>query len=168
MSFDTINGTGTAAAMADGRPIIAKTGTTDTAQSAFFIGAIPQYALAVGHLHRRSQSDQTTETLNGLGGNVGGGFGGYWPARIWHTFAEDEFASLPIEQFPTPQFTGTAWNMLGRGHAARRHRPHPRQQTSRSPQTTPAPVTRPSAAGHQPVPDPDGAAHLRPAPGHTL
>ena len=75
MSFDTINGTGTAAAMSDGRPIIAKTGTTDDAQSAFFIGAIPQYALTVG-IFTDSQSDKSPETLNNLGGNVGGGFGG--------------------------------------------------------------------------------------------
>ncbi len=111
MSFDTINGTGTAAAMSDGRPVIAKTGTTDSAKSAFFIGAIPQYALSVG-IFVANQGSQT-ETLNNLGGNVGGGFGGYWPARIWNTFAEDQFASLPIEQFPTPQFTGATWNMFG-------------------------------------------------------
>ena len=114
MSFDTINGTGTAAAMSDGRPIIAKTGTTDSAQSAFFIGAIPQYALTVG-IFTENQGNHTTETLNGLGGNVGGGFGGYWPARIWRTFAEDQFAPLPIQQFPSPQFTGQTWNMFGPG-----------------------------------------------------
>jgi membrane peptidoglycan carboxypeptidase len=114
MSYDTINGTGTAAAMNDGRPIIAKTGTTDTAQSAFFIGAIPQYALTVG-IFTENQGNHTSETLNALGGNVGGGFGGYWPARIWHTFAEDQFAQLPIQQFPTPVFTGGTWNMFGAG-----------------------------------------------------
>jgi membrane peptidoglycan carboxypeptidase len=111
MSFDTINGTGTAAAMSDGRPIIAKTGTTDSSKSAFFIGAIPQYALSVGIFV--NQQGSKTQTLDNLGGNVGGGFGGYWPARIWNTFAEDEFASLPIQQFPTPQFSGNTWNMFG-------------------------------------------------------
>ena len=34
--------------MSDGRPIIGKTGTTETAQSAFFLGAIPQYSLTIG------------------------------------------------------------------------------------------------------------------------
>ena len=33
--------------MSNGQEIIAKTGTTNTAQSAFFIGAIPTQALAV-------------------------------------------------------------------------------------------------------------------------
>jgi membrane peptidoglycan carboxypeptidase len=114
MSFDTTGqGTGTAAAMNDGRPIIAKTGTTNDAQSAFFIGAIPQYALTVGIF--TDKQGKTTETLNGLGGNAGGGFGGYWPARIWKTFAESAFAPLPVQQFPAPQFSGQAWNMLSSG-----------------------------------------------------
>jgi membrane peptidoglycan carboxypeptidase len=118
MSFDTVNGTGTAAAMDDGRPIIAKTGTTDSSRSAFFIGAIPQYALTVGIFVQNqgnidAHGKKNTETLDNLGGNVGGGFGGYWPARIWHSFAEDEFASLPAQQFPTPEFSGSAWNMFG-------------------------------------------------------
>ncbi len=147
MSFDTINGTGTAGAMSDGRPIIAKTGTTDSAQSAFFIGAIPQYALTVG-IFTENQGNHTTQTLNGLGGNVGGGFGGYWPARIWRTFAEDQFAPLPIQQFPSPQFTGQTWNMFGPGML-----PAPAPTTTQSaklkdPRTTP--VTRPTP----PVPSP--------------
>jgi membrane peptidoglycan carboxypeptidase len=112
MSFDTVNGTGTAAAMDDGRPIIAKTGTTDNSKSAFFIGAIPQYALSVG-IFTQKQGNTSSQTLDNLGGNVGGGFGGYWPARIWHSFAEDAFASLPVQQFPTPEFSGAAWNMFG-------------------------------------------------------
>jgi membrane peptidoglycan carboxypeptidase len=141
MSFDTINGTGTAAAMSDGRPIIAKTGTTDNARSAFFIGAIPQYALTVG-IFTDEQSDPN-QTLNNLGGNVGGGFGGYWPARIWNTFAEDEWSSLPIEQFPTPQFSGATWNMFGADAV-----------------TTPAPA--PTASATQPAPQPTRPA--RPAP----
>src|ERR1700759_661959 len=107
MSFDTVNGTGTAAAMDDGRPIIAKTGTTDSSRSAFFIGAIPQYALTVGIFVQNQGSK--TESLD----NPGGGFGGCWPPRIWHSFAESAFASLPVQQFPTPEFSGTAWNMFG-------------------------------------------------------
>jgi membrane peptidoglycan carboxypeptidase len=134
MSFDTVNGTGTAAAMSDGRPIIAKTGTTDNAQSAFFIGAIPQYALTVG-IFTENQSDKTKETLNGLGGNVGGGFGGYWPARIWNTFAEAEWSSMPVQQFQTPEFSGQTWNMFG---------------TEQLPATTPTPTASASQPAAQP------------------
>ena len=154
MSFDTINGTGTAAAMSDGRPIIAKTGTTDDAQSAFFVGAIPQYALTVG-IFTDSQSDKSPETLNNLGGNVGGGFGGYWPARIWNTFAENEFASLSIQDFPTPQFSGSTWNMFGAGMLSPAS-PSPTQAAQPKTQPT-APVTHPTQPAN-PFPGPTPTA----------
>jgi membrane peptidoglycan carboxypeptidase len=151
MSFDTVNGTGTAAAMSDGRPIIAKTGTTDNAQSAFFVGAIPQYALTVG-IFTAKQGDKTKETLNGLGGNVGGGFGGYWPARIWNTFAENEWASTPVQQFQTPIFTGQTWNMFG---AAGLPAATPTPTVSATqPAAQPSAPAQPSQPGFQPSQQP--------------
>ena len=49
LSFDTKpGGTAATAGLPDGREIIAKTGTTNLSQSAFFIGSIPQFTLAVG------------------------------------------------------------------------------------------------------------------------
>src|SRR4029077_15145593 len=49
LSFDTkAGGTAATAGLPDGREIIAKTGTTNLSQSAFFIGSIPQFTLAVG------------------------------------------------------------------------------------------------------------------------
>lgn len=168
MSFDTVNGTGTAAAMNDGRPIIAKTGTTDNSKSAFFIGAIPQYALTVG-IFTESQSSSSSETLNNLGGNVGGGFGGYWPARIWNTFAEDEFASLPIQQFPTPQFSGQTWNMFG-ADALPSATPSPTQTPTQQHVTQPsAPAPQPTASMVVPSTQPTVAPTCDPAttPGCT-
>jgi membrane peptidoglycan carboxypeptidase len=106
MSQVAYNGTGAAAGMSDARPIIAKTGTTNTAQSAFFIGAIPQESLAVGIF-----TNHQSQTLNGLGG-ISQGFGGTWPAMIWHTYAENMFLPLPPQQFPTPVFTGTPWKLV--------------------------------------------------------
>jgi membrane peptidoglycan carboxypeptidase len=123
MSTVVTKGTGTAANMSDGRAIIAKTGTTTNNRTAFFIGAIPQYALTVG-IYTQQQADcldkvppkhiaqckkPNPQTLNNLGGNNQGGFGGYWPARIWNTFAEAEFAGLHQESFLTPVFTGAKW-----------------------------------------------------------
>jgi membrane peptidoglycan carboxypeptidase len=145
MSMVTVNGTGTAAAMSDGRPIIAKTGTTDNAQSAFFIGAIPQYALTVG-IFTQNQSTHTTQSLNGLGGNVGGGFGGYWPARIWNTFAEAEFAKLPIEQFQQAVFTGAKWNQVG--NIPKKKKKQPKHGG------TPTPTPGHGHHGHHPFPTP--------------
>jgi membrane peptidoglycan carboxypeptidase len=104
---------GTAAGVAgmnDGRPIISKTGTTNTAQSAFFIGAIPQDALAVALFTDQQNGVASSESLNGLGG-ITQAFGGTWPAAIWHTYAEDEWAELPAEQFTSPVFTGATWKL---------------------------------------------------------
>ena len=103
------------------RPVIAKTGTTDTAQSAWFIGAIPQYALAVT-LYTNQQCSQTTaacyQTLNNLpqpaNSYLAGGFGGAWPATIWHTFMTAEFNNLPVASLPTPDFgiPFVKWNQV--------------------------------------------------------
>ena len=162
MSFDTVDGTGTAAAMSDGRPIIAKTGTTDNAQSAFFIGAIPQYALTVG-IFTENQSDKTKESLNNLGGNVGGGFGGYWPARIWNTFAENEWASTPVQQFQTPVFTGQTWNMFGaEGLPAATPTPTP---SATQPAAQPSAPAQPSQPGFQPSTQP--SANPQPSTGNN-
>jgi membrane peptidoglycan carboxypeptidase len=162
MSFDTVDGTGTAAAMSDGRPIIAKTGTTDHAQSAFFIGAIPQYALTVG-IFTENQSDKTKESLNNLGGNVGGGFGGYWPARIWNTFAENEWASTPVQQFETPIFTGQTWNMFGAdGLPAVTPTPTP---SATQPAAQPSAPAQPSQPGFQPSTQP--TANPQPSTGNN-
>jgi membrane peptidoglycan carboxypeptidase len=109
MSEDTNPSYGTApvAAMSNGQEIIAKTGTTEKAQSAFFIGAIPSQALTVA-LFTSYQS----QTLNGLGGNSQGGYGGTWPATIWHTYAENMFVPLGVEPFQPVSFTGATWNLV--------------------------------------------------------
>jgi len=129
LSFDTqAGGTAAGAGLPDGREIIAKTGTTNLSQSAFFIGSIPQFTLAVGMFtneqgcpanvtgcaaaaNQESAPPAGVQTLYGLAGLQG--YGGQEPAAIWHIFATQEFASMPIESFPTPDFGGTSWNLLG-------------------------------------------------------
>ena len=135
LSFDTIYGTGTAAAMTDGRPIIGKTGTTSSAQSAFFLGAIPQYSLAIGMFTDKQNSAANGQTLTGIGGLPG--YGGDWPARIWHAFAEKEFAKLPVEHFGTPSFGGTSWNLMGNGQGLATAAPRNSQPPSASPSAHP-------------------------------
>jgi membrane peptidoglycan carboxypeptidase len=129
LSFDTqAGGTAAGSGLPDGREIIAKTGTTNLSQSAFFIGSIPQFTLAVGMFtneqgcpsgvvgcqaaaNQESAPPAGVQTLYGLAGLQG--YGGQEPASIWHIFATQEFASMPIESFPTPDFGGTSWNLLG-------------------------------------------------------
>jgi membrane peptidoglycan carboxypeptidase len=111
MEATTVDGTAVNAATGlGGRQIIGKTGTTSDEHSGFFIGAIPQYALVVGMFANEQDTANTKDSLSLLGG---GGFGGFWPATIWNTFAQAEFAKLPAESFQNPQFSGSLWNMIG-------------------------------------------------------
>ena len=171
LSFDDKpGGTAPNVGLVDGREIIAKTGTTNLSQSAFFIGAIPQFSLAIGMFTNQQGCPASIagcaaaansegappaglQTLWGVGNLPG--YGGEWPATIWHAYAQKMFGSMQIQDFPTPDFGGTPWNMLGP------YTPTP---------TAPAPPTpTPSAtcngfyfAGHcfqgrgqPPLPDPD-------------
>jgi membrane peptidoglycan carboxypeptidase len=138
LSQTTISGTGTNAEMSDGRPMIGKTGTTSTAQSAFFLGAIPQYSLTVG-IFTNNQNASTAagaQTLNNLGGL--GGYGGDWPAIIWHTFAQKEFLHLPVEQFAAPDLGGTSWNLMGPGAGQTTTKPNPATSQSSPPHPNPS------------------------------
>ena len=135
-AMSTVVTDGTAAGMIDlsnTRTIIAKTGTTTSNKTAFFIGAIPQYALTVGiftkdqgqWLNPPKDTIPNLETLNNLGGNSQGGFGGYWPAKIWNTFSDAEFASLPVSPFLSPQFTGQKWDQVPKT-PAKKKKPKPK------------------------------------------
>jgi membrane peptidoglycan carboxypeptidase len=119
LSADNVPG-GTAYPQAawPGYSVIGKTGTTQTAQDAWFIGAIPQQSLAVA-LFTNSQNSisgpgqQTLDILPRLEGNTTGGYGGAWPAYIWHTFMTANMASEPTQAWPTPDYTGfSLWNQV--------------------------------------------------------
>ncbi|MGO9140171.1 MAG: transglycosylase domain-containing protein [Streptosporangiaceae bacterium] len=148
LSFDDQPGGTAYPAAAWDRPIIAKTGTTNTAQSAFFIGAIPQYALGVAIFGPQNVSSDTLDILPSLNGQ-GGGFGGTWPATIWHTFMSTEFASLPVEQLPTPNYNGYAqWTQVQPAPVVRHTHAQP------SPSCTPFPGNPCSPGGGSPSPAP--------------
>ena len=132
MSFDmgpmgTANGLG----LTNGQTVIAKTGTTNLSQSAFFLGATQRDAMAVGMFVNRPScslpvSEQALctdtnalafappaglQTLFGVGGFPG--YGGQWPAIIWHDYFMKEFNSLPVQAWPAlPVNFGSAWNLV--------------------------------------------------------
>jgi membrane peptidoglycan carboxypeptidase len=89
------------------RPTIGKTGTTDDEKSAFFLGAFPQYALAVGMFTNQQNGVHAGQTLSNLASVNGqpAGDGGNWPATIWQTFMQNEFANLPVESLPQTNFS---------------------------------------------------------------
>jgi membrane peptidoglycan carboxypeptidase len=114
LSFDTnsgsgYTGTGTNAILSPYRPTIAKTGTTDRSQAAFFIGALPsQYSFAVGMFtHDPSNRAQTLAALPSVGGWTGG-YGGAWPATIWRLYMSNLLAKShkPIASLDPLNVTG--------------------------------------------------------------
>ena len=113
MEMTTVNGTAaqtvTFGQQAPGT-VIGKTGTTSSSHSGFFIGSTSQYTLVVG-MFTSSQDTSTTDNLSELGG---GGFGGFWPAKIWNSFAQAEFSSTPTMFSTSPNFSGATWNLLGK------------------------------------------------------
>src|SRR5260221_3593402 len=170
------------------RPTIGKTGTTDNFQSAFFLGAIPQYSLAVGMFTNQQNGKVGGESLSGLASSngQGGGFGGAWPATIWQTFMQNEFAGLPVTQLPTPDFNGfTKWLQVPKQppkpkrHHDHNPRPDPNPNPSPlcrhkhfgcpptvgpTPSTSPSPSPSPSSSA-KPSPSPSAAPTAGPALG---
>src|SRR5262249_48265045 len=132
LSADTTAG-GTAAGLGltNGQPVIAKTGTTNLSQSAFFMGATPRYAMAGalfadhprGTLPKSQRYKCQTpgalayapppglQSLFGVGGLSG--YGGQYPAYIWHQFFMRNFNNLPVQAFPPVNNDGQKWNLYG-------------------------------------------------------
>jgi membrane peptidoglycan carboxypeptidase len=142
----------------DTRKVIAKTGTLgngDFASEAWFNGSIPQYSLSVALF-----TDSQKQNIDGLGG-IAGGFGGTWPAKIWDTFMTTQFASLPVAQLPTPDYTGfSKWNQVGnlpKKHKKHPH-PHPSHNPHPNPSCTPSPGTSCPPSGGSPTPPPPSSA----------
>ena len=130
LSADTTGG-GTAAGLGldNGQPVIAKTGTTNLAQSAYFMAATPRYAMADAmfvnkpHCPARLGSECSAtsslayapppgvQTLFGVGGMSG--YGGQWPAYMWHEYFAKNFGNVQVENFPPVNSDGSRWNLYG-------------------------------------------------------
>ena len=128
-SLGTANGLG----LTNGQTVIAKTGTTNLSQQAFFLGATPRYAMAVGMFVNDNRCEQRlplseqavcsstqalafqpppqVQTLFGVGGLAG--YGGQWPAIIWHDYFMKNFNTQPVQSWPAlPANFGSAWNLV--------------------------------------------------------
>jgi membrane peptidoglycan carboxypeptidase len=153
MEATTVTGTAIdAAAGLGGRQIIAKTGTTSGEHSGFFIGAIPQYAMVVGMFANEQNTADANDSLAALGG---GGFGGYWPAKIWNTFMQAEFGNLQADSFQNPDFTGNLWNLLGPIPKAKpKKKTPPKKCNPHKVGGRPFPATGPGCVSTTPTPTP--------------
>ncbi len=79
-----------------GRPVAAKTGTTDNYEDAWFVGSTPQLTTAVwvgsGSTPYPMLAPRTRVKVTG----------GTWPAEIWARYASSVLAETPIVDFPQP------------------------------------------------------------------
>jgi penicillin-binding protein 1A len=85
------SGTGTAAALSDGRPVAGKTGTTENYGDAWFVGYTPQLVAAVWV----GYPDELRPMLRDFNGDPVAG--GTYPARIWKAFMERALRHLDAE-----------------------------------------------------------------------
>jgi membrane peptidoglycan carboxypeptidase len=106
LSFDTTMQGATGHNAYIGRPTVAKTGTLGTlnhASQAWFVGAIPQYSMAVA-MYTDRPARQVLDNLPGIGGWAGS-YGGAWPATIWKSIMTKLTANLPVKQLPPTNFS---------------------------------------------------------------
>ncbi|MEY9213646.1 transglycosylase domain-containing protein [Thermobifida halotolerans] len=117
------SGTGTAANI--GRPAAGKTGTTNGSVAAWFVGYTPQMSAAVGIY----SGDNETFSVPGWGTLSGGTL----PATVWRAFMQKAMADVPVEDFPSPSFSGSSPNWAPE--------PEPDPTESSGPSTEQPPVT---------------------------
>jgi penicillin-binding protein 1A len=93
-------GTGERAALAGGRPVAGKTGTTENYGDAWFVGYTPQLAVAVWVGYPNKLVPMLTEF------NGDPVAGGTFPALIWKTFTEIalRYMNEPPLGFPSPEW----------------------------------------------------------------
>jgi membrane peptidoglycan carboxypeptidase len=173
----------------NGQVAIAKSGTTNLAQSAFFLGATPDYAMAVGMFvahpgcppRLQAQCDAKTslqyappagiQTLFRVGGLAG--YGGGWPATIWHDYFTSQFSNEPVTAWPTPPTNlGTTWNLVGKlPKKHRHHRPSPSPSPTPgcpspgNPHCSPSPPPSPTPSTCPPLPIPCSPSPTNTSPG---
>jgi membrane peptidoglycan carboxypeptidase len=175
MSFDNIpGGTAYPDAAWPGRQIIGKTGTTQTAQDAWFVGAIPQDALVVTLFTNKQDSvssagSQTLDILPDLPGNTTGGYGGAWPAKIWDSFMLSEFGDTAPAALPVQNYTGFAtWNQVGKVSNPHPH-PHPTLPSPQPSTSCPGQLPGQQCVPGSPSPSPSttGTSPTSPSPSCT-
>ena len=137
------NGTG-APARALGRPVAAKTGTTDEYRSSWFAGYVPQLAAAVSF--GKSGPNGEELSLSGTGG-LNQFYGSGFPARIWTAFMAGALADEPVEEFVAPTDLAT-----GGGIATPTPSASPPPEPSATPEPTSSAPPEPSATPIDPEP----------------
>jgi hypothetical protein len=111
------------------------------------------------------------QTLFGVGGEAG--YGGQWPAIIWHDFFMKNFNSETPVAWPPVNNDGTAWNLVGKflrpkpkpkhhGHTSGCHK-HGRFKFCPTQNPTPPPPTPTPTPTFSATPTPSPTCHGGPA-----
>jgi membrane peptidoglycan carboxypeptidase len=124
MEMTTVNGTakGLVQMSQNGRQVLGKTGTTTSNHSGFFIGGIPQFAMAVGMFlgSHTSSSDNLGMLDSQNAANI-------YPTMIWNAFANAAYGNTAPANFQSLDTAGTTkWDLLGPVPAAPKA-PKPKQ-----------------------------------------
>ncbi|GAB3046216.1 transglycosylase domain-containing protein [Sediminivirga luteola] len=80
-----------------GRPVAGKTGTSQSNQSAWFVGYTPQLSTAVS-MYRQNEAGQPIPI--GAYGGRSSITGGSFPVQLWTQYMADVLEGEPVEQFP--------------------------------------------------------------------
>ncbi len=128
-----------------GRPVAAKTGTTDDNMSAWFAGYAPQMATAV--MMVKNDAAGNNVSLSGTGG-LSSVTGGSFPGQIWTAYMSQAMADLPVEEFVDPE-TIYQDNNLDTFQPT-----EPTDQPSQSPTDIPTPTPTETTPTPEPTPTP--------------
>src|SRR5690606_23175679 len=105
-----------------------KTGTSNNAVSAWFVGFVPQYSTAVV-LHRTDGQPLVLPGESSI-------YGGQMPSRLWKAFMTKVLEDVPPEEFPEPVYGGEVRNNAPT--------PTPDPSPSQEPEETEEPDPEPS------------------------
>jgi membrane peptidoglycan carboxypeptidase len=142
------DGTGYRAALL-GRPVAGKTGTTDSNQSAWFVGYTPQLSTAV-NLFRPSPDGRTNLSLSGAGG-LSRVAGGSFPTQIWTGYMQGALQGKPTLSFPP---STTAGSSSGSGSSSGPSSGNRTGSSSPSPDGSPSPPPSASVPSSASPPSP--------------
>ena len=154
------NGTGSPA-RALGRPVAAKTGSTDEYMSAWFAGYVPQLSAAVSF--SKDGPDGQPVSLSGTGG-MAQFYGSGFPARVWTAFMQGALDGVEVEDFVAPaEFPSGGGNVTAP--------PSPteptEEPTTETPTPSPSPTTEaplPTPTTEQPTEEPTTEEPIEPSP----
>ncbi len=126
------HGTGTRAALPDGRDVAGKTGTTSEFKSAWFVGYTPQLSTAVALW--KNKKGGGLDSLQSAGSQT---YGGQIPADVFSEFMSHALDGTPKKTFNAPNFGGNVpdWSVSS-----------PTPTTSTSPTTSSSPTTSTSTS----------------------